>query len=188
MSDTLTTNLDKPITAVKVLTAEDAEQGLNLKGSATSAVKAMQGLDAQKAAFSQTCQILKDLISKLNQFYDRVFSEHREAIAKLSVEIARKVLVQKVRDGDYEIESIVKEALKNAPSRRDIVVHLNPGDLERCQKAQQDEQNGMLSGIKFVSDPDVGQAECVLESPKGIIKSLIDEHLEQIVKSLKKVE
>ena len=96
--------------------------------------------------------------------------------------------MQKVEDGAYEIESIVKEALNNAPTRQDIVVHLNPEDLAHCQKAQQDEPDGALTGVKFVSDPNIGRAECLLESPKGIIESLINEHLERIGKALKKAE
>jgi flagellar biosynthesis/type III secretory pathway protein FliH len=68
------------------------------------------------------------------------------------------------------------------------VVHLNPEDLSQCQKAQQDEPDGALTGVKFVSDPNIGRAECLLESPKGIIESLINEHLERISKALKKAE
>jgi len=147
-----------------------------------------QDLEAQKAVFSQACQTLNGVVAKLNQFCDKAFVEHREEIAKLSVEIARKILVRKVENGDYEIESIVKEALNNAPTRQDVVVHLNPQDLVHCQKAQQDGPGGDLVGVKFVSDPNIGRAECLLESPKGIIESLIDKHLEQIGKALEKAE
>ena len=91
-----------------------------------------------------------------------------------------------MENGDYEIESIIKEALKNAPSSQDVKVHLNPEDLETCQKAQQGEPGGVLAGIKLIPDPNIGRAECLLESPKGIIKSLIDDNLERIGKALEK--
>ena len=144
--------------------------------------------EAQKAMFLQACQTLNGVIDKLNQFYEKAFAEHREEIAGLSVEIARKILMRKVEEGDYEIESIVKEALTNAPSRQDVVVHLHPEDLAQCQKAQHDEPGGVLDGIKFISDPNIGRAECLVESPKGIIKSLINENLERIGKALKDKE
>jgi flagellar biosynthesis/type III secretory pathway protein FliH len=153
--------------------------------------------EARKAAFSQACQTLNAVIARLNESYAGIFREHREEIAKLSLEIARKILMQKVDNRDYEIESIVKEALGHAPSRHDLVVHLNPDDLAQCRKAQQqDEQGGApstglgtgLAGIEFVPDPNIGRAECLLESPKGIIKSLIDENLERIGKALRKAE
>jgi flagellar biosynthesis/type III secretory pathway protein FliH len=136
----------------------------------------------------QICQALQDAINKVNELQENLFNEHKEQIAKLSVEIARKILVQKVQEKDYEIESIVKEALKNAPTRQDVVVHLNPEDLIQCQKLQQDDTTGTLAGVKFVSDPNIGRAECLLETPKGMIESFINEHLEQIGQALKKAE
>ena len=95
-------------------------------------------IGAEKAGFSQLCETLNEIAIKLNRFYEGLFTEQKEAIAKLSVEIARKILVQKVQDGDYRIEEIVKEALTNAGSHKDIVVHLNPKDFEEYQKLQKE--------------------------------------------------
>ena len=194
MSRALTIHLERPVVSAKILDnypdgigTERSERGRVNRGADTEQIR-IQDLEAQKAVFSQACQTLDGVVAKLNQFYDKMFVEHREEIAKLSVEIARKILVRKVENGDYEIESIVKEALKNAPTRQDVVVHLNPQDLVHCQKTQQDGQGGDLVGVKFVSDPNIGRAECLLESPKGIIESLIDKHLEQIGKALEKAE
>jgi len=192
MSQTLTVNLNKPIISAKVLDDYAEGDGIQLSGpgiedSEADTVQILkQDLDAQKAVFSQACQALNGVIAKLNQFCDKLYVEHREEIARLSVEIARKILTQKVENGDYEIESIIKEALKNVPGSQDVIVHLNPEDLEKCQKAQQQEQSGVLAGIKLIPDPNIGRAECLLESPKGIIKSLIDDNLERISKALGK--
>ena len=192
MSQILTVNLNKPIISAKFL--DDYAGGVGSKmsspGRADSEANTeqipIQDLEAQKAVFSQACQTLNGVITRLNQFCDKIYAEHGEEIARLSVEIARKILMQKVENGDYEIESIIKEALKNAPSSPDVVVHLNPEDLEKCQKAQQDGSGGVLAGIKLIPDPSIGRAECLLESPKGIIKSLIDDNLERIGKALEK--
>jgi flagellar biosynthesis/type III secretory pathway protein FliH len=191
MTQTLKINLEKPITSAKFL---DESTGGDLSGRAQAGSAAngeqipSQDSETQKNMFSQTCQAINDVVTKLNQFYEKVFVEHKEEIARLSVEIARKILMQKVEDGDYEIQSIVKEALKSAPTRQDIVVHLNPEDLAECQKALQNEPDGTLRDVKFVSDSNIGRAECLLESPKGIVESLINEHLDRISKALKKAE
>ncbi len=190
MSQILTVNLNKPIISVKFL--DDYAGAVDSKLSGPDRVDSedntgqipIQELEAQKAVFSQACQTLNGVIAKFNQFCDKLYVEHREEIARLSVEIARKILMQKVENGDYEIESIIKEVLKNAPSSQDVIVHLNPEDLGKCQKAQQDEPGGVLAGIKLISDSNIGRAECLLESPKGIIKSLIDDNLERICKAL----
>ena len=192
MSQALKVNLKKPIKSAKFLNGHT--DGLADKLScadcgdsqAGDAQILQQELDAQKTVFLDACRTLNEVISKLNQFYDQIFAGHKEEIARLSVEIARKILMQKVENGDYEIESIVKEALSKAPVNQDVIVHLNPEDFEKCRKAQESEPGGVLSGIKLVSDADIGRAECMLESPKGLIKSQIADSLERIGKALEK--
>ncbi len=192
MPDTFAVNITGPITSVKVLDDYRAKDELCSHSGSGSAGESRgpeleQELQAQKDLFAQVCQTLETVIVKLNDFYDGLFGEHKEQIAKLSVEIARKILVQKVKERDYEIESIVKEAFQNAPTHQDVVVHLNPEDLAQYQKIQSDSATDALAGIKFVSDAGIGPAECMLETGKGVIESLIDEQLEKISKSLAKV-
>lgn len=193
MSASLTVCIDKPIVSAELLDGypDVGDQSAD-RGPADSGVKtrplATPDLPSQKNAFSQACQVLNQAAAKLQESCAEVFARHREEIARLSVEIARKILMQKVKQGDYEIESIVTEALLHAPSRQDVVVRLNPEDFAQCLKAQQDEQGGALAGVQLVADPGIGRAECVLESPKGIIKSMIDENLERVGKALGKAD
>ena len=192
--------LTKPIISAKIINTCPAplESEHNLNGCGTELVShtyvnsdtkisSTHGAETQKTELLQVCRTLNDITDKLNKFYEDVLTKHREEIAGLAIEIARKILVQKVEKGDYEIETIIKEALKNVPTRQDVNVHLNPKDLEQCQKILDNEQEGILTGIKFISDPNIGQAECLVKSPKGNVHSFIEEHLEQIGEALKKV-
>lgn len=193
MPGTVTVNLSKPITSVRMLDDNGVDVESSAAGSLNPATDAERGmlvedLRTQKNSYREACAALQGAASKLNEFYDEVFADRKEEIAGLSVEIARKILMQKVEDGDYEIKSIVMEALKSSPGHQDLVVHLNSQDLASCRKAQEDDDGGGLSGVKLVADHDIGRAECMIESPKGIIKSLIEEHLDQIGKALKKAE
>jgi len=142
-------------------------------------------LESQKQLYAEALQTIESVAAKMHIVHEKMIVEHRQAIAKLAVEIARKILAQKVKDGDYQIESIIQEALNNAPTRQDIVVRLNPQDLARCQQMQQ-EDDGAVAGVKFVADPGIGPAQCVVETPKGKVESLIDEHLEQVGRALSK--
>jgi flagellar biosynthesis/type III secretory pathway protein FliH len=193
MTQTLTVNLEKPIASAKFLGDSVEAIGSKLSdftqdNSQETSRQILAQNSGAKNEYSQACQAINGVVTKLNQFYDKIFAEQKEEIARLSVEIARKVLMQKVEDGDYKIESIIKEAINNVPTRQDIVVHLNPEDLEECQKALKEDPAGTLADVKFVSDSNIGRAECLLESPKGIVESLINEHLERIGKALKKTE
>jgi flagellar biosynthesis/type III secretory pathway protein FliH len=194
MPGTLTVHLDRPIGLTNI--PDHFSGGSRTELSGCDGVDSqpgveqtlMQDAEAQRAALSQANQAIREVIAKLNEFYDATFAAHREEIARLAVEIARKILAQKVENGDYKIEPIIRETLSNAPVHQDVVVRLNPADLTEWQKLRENEPGEDFTGIKFVPDASIGRAECVLETPKGIIESLIDQHLEQIGKALRKVK
>jgi flagellar biosynthesis/type III secretory pathway protein FliH len=187
MSGQLAISLSKPITLVSILDSHHTSNESNLKSDSDhSELTSRSDTEEQQAILSQACQTLHCVIEKLQNFYDKIFVEHREEIARLSVEIARKILVYKVEKGDYEIESIVKKVLNKSPTHQDLDVHLNPEDFVQIQKALQEES--VFAGVKFTSDPNISQAECLLKSPKGNIESSINNHLEQIYEALKKVK
>jgi len=192
MSATLTINLDKSIKSATVSASDNlssqSPSGTASGGNGLDSESHGEESEAQKASLLQISRALQDAVEKLNKFCDDAFVEHKEQIARLAVEIARKILVKKVEEGDYEIESIVKEAIKNAPARQDVVVHLNPEDLSQYRRLQEAEANEAPAGVKFAPDINVGRAECVVETPKGIVESLIDRHLEQVGNALKKVK
>lgn len=194
MSQTLTVRLEQPIASAKVLTGPAAGTGgtasTQSRGESIPRMASVSAGDSesQRAAFLQASKALNSAVAKLNKFYEELFAGHKGEIARLSVEIARKILMQKVETGDYRIESIVQEALENTPSRNDVVIHLNTEDLAQCQKAQEDSEGTIFDGVKFVADPAIGRAECLVESPKGITKFLIEENLERISKALMKAE
>ncbi len=215
MSNTLTINLNKPVKSVNILDnhtqlpdwnkSQNEVQSIHIESTEKSSVtqsaesqqiKQLQDLERQRQEFVQLCNIFKNLVNKFNQLNNEVISKHKEEIAKLSVEIARKILMQKVQKGDYEIESIIKEVLKNAPTHQELVVHLNPEDLTQLQKhfgsdltkTLDGDQIGGIDNIKFVPDPNIGRAECLLETHKGIVKSFINEHIEGISEALEKMQ
>lgn len=183
MSQTVTIQLEKPIASATLL-----DQAAEEPSTASAEVNQAARLEVQEQSLGRVCQALQDAVNKLNDFREDIFKEHKEQIAKLSLEIARKILVHKIENQDYEIESIVQESLKNTAARQDVVVHLNPEDLAQCQKAQQAGPAGALADIKLVADPNIGRAECLIETPKGIVESLIAEHLERIGEALIKAK
>lgn len=148
--------------------------------------QALAAMEQERLQIQQTRLALDDLITKVTRFHEEMLSAHRKEIARLAVEIARKVLMQQVKDGDYEIEQIIQEALKNAPVQQDVVVHLHPEDLVACQSLQQEGADGPFSQVQLVGDPTVNKAECLLETPKGVVKSFIEDHLDKIREALER--
>jgi len=179
MSVVPTVKLAGPIESVKVIQPAGAIEAMTVEEGM------LAELESQKQQYAEATQTLEALAAKMQVVYDKAIVDHRQAIAKLAVEIARKILAQKVKEGDYKIETIIQESLNNAPTRQDVVVRLNPQDLARLQQTQQ-QGEAAFAGIKFAADPDIGPAQCVVETPKGKVESLIESHLEQVARALSK--
>ena len=71
--------------------------------------------------------------------------------------------------------------------RQTVVAHLHPDDWARCQMAREASADG-AGRIRFVADPSVPRAECVLETSEGIVQAAVDDHLDGIGEALSGAE
>jgi flagellar biosynthesis/type III secretory pathway protein FliH len=181
MEQSVTVHLEKSVTSVQLLERLPGGDFMRIEGSEPTG-----SLGLQKQQLERLCLNMQEVVNRLNDSYKKIFSEHKEQIAKLSVEIARKILSQKQEQGEYQMESIIEEALKQAPSLENVTIYLNPNDLLNWQKAQQEGSGNIPEELNLVSDADIGAAECRIETPKGVIESIIEKHLERIEDALKK--
>ena len=203
MPEALTIHLARPITAVaapKVMSAsatlEDESESAETQGMQEQLAAAQEAtqhqklreIEAQKAELARSCETVGAIAAKLDRLYQDTLGQNRADIARLAVEIARKILMHKTSQGDYDIQAIVEEALKRAPSRQEITVRLNPEDLPQCQQLQQAHPDSPLAEVNFVADWTIARADCLVETPKGVVKSFVEEHLERIGEALAKVK
>ncbi len=194
MTQVATIKIESPIKSIHVVGDADRmgtsevldDLSVNPGSPSQSLIDQASALEIEglKAQLQQQHQLLESIIAKLTEHYETALSAHREDIAKLSVEIARKILIQKVEDQDYDIEAVIQQALSHAPCSQDVVVHISPTDNALCQELQQAQPNSTLASIQFVADDTIAPAECLVETPKGSVKSCIDDHLDQIAKAL----
>jgi flagellar assembly protein FliH len=199
VAETLTIQFARPLAGVRVLDAADDARacpfGMESDEERTAGerletiVQAERAqLEHQKNRFAELCQTVGAVAANLEKLYRETLANNRTDIAGLAVEIARKILRHKVAQGDYDIQAIIEEALKRAPTRQDIVIRLNPEDLPRCQQHQQENPDSPFAELGFMADWSVGRGECLVETPKGIVKSFIEEHLDRISEALEKVK
>jgi flagellar assembly protein FliH len=142
-------------------------------------------LEAERAALRQARKALESAAEKVLRSQDELLRNSEHQLIDLVVEVSRKVLMQEIKAGQHDIEPIVTEALKRIPSRKDVIVHLNPEDLEGCRMAQETEQTDGARNVRFVPDPGVPRAECALETVEGVVDSSIEAQLERVGAALK---
>jgi flagellar assembly protein FliH len=151
-----------------------------------SVAQARAQLEAERARTAQAGQAMTEACRQLRQLRADLLAEAEGQLLDLAMEIARKVLMQEIQAGRYEIEPIVAEAMRHVPARHEVVVHLHPDDYAQCKLIEQlagDSQN-----VRFLADPNVAKAGCLLETPEGAVDSAIETHLATISESLKKPE
>jgi flagellar assembly protein FliH len=168
--------------------ADDEQHGApSATRDAMAEAQTAREIEQQKAHLAQLCQAVNSIAGGLSRLYQETLAHNRTEIATLAVEIARKILRCQVEKGDYDIQGIVEEALKLAPTRQNIVIRLNPDDLPGCQQLEQEDPAGPFAELEFTPDWSIGRGECLVETPKGIVKSFLEEHLERIAEALQKV-
>ncbi len=143
-------------------------------------------LERQKKELAQLCQTVSTLAGKLDHLYEQTVVHSRADIAKLAVEIARKIIMCEIPKGGYDIQAIIEEALKGVPARQDIVVRVNPQDAPLCQQLQNEHPESEFARLQFVPDRSLARANCLIETPKGVVRSFIEEGLERIREALEK--
>ena len=194
MGEDLTVRLSAPLAGVRVIghtpsprAQRRAQAGPGSQG-APAAAQMQQELDREKAELARARQALTEALSQFDRHREQLLHEAENQLLDLAVEIARKVLMQEIQAERHQIEPIVTEALQNLPARQQVVVHLNPRDLARCEIAGKADDAENAESIRFVADPYVSPAQCVLETPEGTVDSNVDTHLQVISEALKQPE
>ncbi len=189
MPEKLTIHLAGPVTTVHVLDGAAPSPRVppgdrDIRDSTSE----IRNLESQSQELAQLCALVGNLADKLGNVHEQTIANYRNDIAALAVEIARKALAQRVANGDYDIQTVIDEAVRRAPTQQNIVVRVNPQDLPQCQKLQQDNPDGPWTALEFVADWSIARADCLVETPKGIVKSFVQQHLERIGEALTQVE
>lgn len=179
MSQSLTLNIETSIASV-VPVEKFTPSGMTV--DETPMVSEVSG--AERENLSQLSQALSEAINKFKRLNEDVFNSHREQIVRLSVGIAEKILQNQIAQGQYDIEKIVLESLKTAPSQQDVSIRLNPDDLQHLQQILEDKGSNISLDAKLLPDVNIGPAQCIIETDKGMIEHLIDKHLAQITDAL----
>lgn len=143
-----------------------------------------EALKADKEKLARAGEGLSKAAATLQQFQEELFGSHRDPIVRLSIGIAEKILMRQIEAGQYDIARIIGDALAVAPAQEPITVRMNPQDLEVYDKTLRDLGKSRPGNVTFKSDGDVGRAECVVETSKGLIESRIAEHLRLVEEAL----
>ena len=195
MAETLVFDVPGPLQSVTVVAPPASAAAQGAAGGAGGAAGApgpaaaptvedeRLGLREQRKGLEQTRAALESAVKAVQALEAEIVSGAESQLVALALEIAGKILAQDIEGGKYRIEPIVREALRRIPSRRDIVVRLNPQDLARWQEAA---ATVPVAGLKLTADPGVRKAECVVECAEAVVSATVAEGLARAAEAMKK--
>ena len=136
----------------------------------------------------------KELLAQSQDFY-KIISTFEESIkifehdfSQMVINLAERI-ASKVVKKEMEINSTIKQVLDDNLRRiigaNDIVIKLNPKDVELLEKGSLHNMNSAgIEKIRFESNNSVGIGGCLIESEIGNLDARVESQINELVKVL----
>jgi flagellar assembly protein FliH len=155
------------------ITADAAQRG-HAEGYAAGLEQARAELEPAQAA-------LESAVMTLHEARDAFVAAVEPRAAELALALAEKIVGAALELKPELVLEVVAGALRRAVERDQLVVEVNPDDLELV-RAQAEDLAGRLGGIhrlEIVAERRVGRGGCVVRTTEGEIDARIGEQLEK---------
>ncbi len=171
--------LSAPVRSVQLI---DREQGSTLD----AVIRTQREAAFQAGVQAGLQQALESSAARLDQAVEHMTSQHAEASAalnrtavELALGIARSIIRREQLAGNYDMETIVREALHaSGTGRNPCTVHLNPVDFEELKQLQ------WRNGTHLEADEGVAQGDVQVETGMGLLVRDTRTALDSIYRSL----
>jgi flagellar assembly protein FliH len=129
---------------------------------------------------------LSGILDELSDFKTSLYGPCEHEMVGLSLAIARKVIQREVEKKDSVLDC-VRVAIKSVVAAGEIVIKVNPRDLEvlNDNKGEFSRFSGAgVKGLKIEADPEIDKGGCVIETNYGEVDASIGSVLADIEERL----
>ena len=146
------------------------------------------GLEAEREKHKQNieayAQQFGDLGVRLEGEFSQALSILEEPLLRISFEIAEKILRKAIPE-KLKKEGLIKtlsEFLSEVLHAERVVIKVSPDNLKwiHSKKVTEELENSFPGNMKFVSDPALGEGECLVETPEHVIDGGYRQQLENL--------
>jgi len=144
-----------------------------------------KGRQQAEADFAKVSEALAQALLATGSLRAQLLHEAEDDLLKLSVLIARKVMMREFAYDPGIMAGLVQGAVELASDGAEIVVRLNPEEytvVAQCREFEELSRDKRRVTLK--PDPAVGRAGCVVETVRGNIDAGVDAQLEEILRRL----
>lgn len=146
--------------------------------------------DGLARAVSQAAEASEAIISLTQEAVEQKWAfinGAEENIVDLALDIAEKLVAERVELNPKIVTNIAKKALLMAVEREHIVIRVNAEDLEAMKAAKEDLMCAMdgIQKIELIADRRIKRGGCVIETSSGNIDAGIESQLNEVKQSLR---
>lgn len=139
-----------------------------------------EGIAMGKAdATSSGCEALEAAVTRLDHAREDALTKIAAQSIQLAVGIASEILKHEIRQGNYNLEAIVRGALDQAGTgRKSVVVHVSPEDAEVLKEVT------FRRGTEIAPDPELSRGDVHIDTPRGVLVRSTTDALDTIKERL----
>ena len=144
-----------------------------------------EGKRQAELELAKTSEAMSQALIATGALRGQLLHEAEEDLLKLSVQIARKIMLREFAGEPGVFLGLVRGAVELAADMGEVVVKLSPEDfalVSGCSEFK--ELLEEKRGITLKGDPAIGRAGCMVESVRGNIEAGLDAQLEEIFRRL----
>jgi len=139
-----------------------------------------EGWERARQEVTPLLQALRGALEELRSLRDRVMRELEGELVELALAIARIVVHRELTQGGIPPQ-LVKEALEALPRKGELVLRLNPADLEVLKRLG----GKALEGVRVKEDQGMPRGGCVVEGELGRVDARPEVQIEEIARRLR---
>jgi type III secretion protein L len=141
--------------------------------------------EAQQAGYEEGLTRWNEYVLEAMEAQDRLLKTSEQAMVRLAVRVAEKIIGEHLRSSPDLIVSIVREALKSVRSEKGITIRVHPDDVEILRQSIHRLQD-LLSGchIKVIGSGAVASGGCIVESELGVVDAQLETQLKCLEEAL----
>jgi flagellar assembly protein FliH len=138
-----------------------------------------------KALTNQTARALARSLKELDQLQKRLYEEAEKQVAKLALEVAKKIVRREVRIDEQIVLAMIKVAMSYVSDARKVKVRVNPADLNiiRSHVPAEEEFSPGMPPPEWIADPAIERGGFIIDSDAGTVDGRLGMQFQEIEKS-----
>jgi flagellar assembly protein FliH len=141
-----------------------------------------EGRQVAERGLAHVFRSLREGVDSLARLREKVMRDSEVDLLGLACLIARKIILQEIRQDPRILANIVTAAVSCCSEEEKIIIRLSPGDYQSVTQNRQLFLSGRddESRIKIVPDDQVKHGGCMVESPTGTVDARIEAQLDEV--------